>query len=354
MVRSNNAKAPTKTVQKFSENSNTQKNKTVDSCEIDPELFNREYNQTRKPSLPYGIIINDNPAGILIPSDQLAKAEWYAMPNVEELTTVELTEKVTGLLLQKARMLVLAFVPEYIRYKDIEENGELAGTFIGLYDEYRDYLDKKTQEVCSEHALIFLNSKNQPLHQIPIVVRFRNVALWSFKSAREEFYRNLERAFADRFGRDYSGKNDKWRSLGVLNVEFRALKEGEGKNKSFCCKTYSITRPTPANFHKLFLGQKQQKELIWGLHNSIAGFTDASDTGLPVIAAGVEPKVQALPESVTSRKGRNKLSPPRKIAQVEAETDSELEDKDDFSEAAEVEVEVDSEEDFDFDEPAHY
>ena len=354
MVRSNNAKSPSKTVQNSSGNSNRQKNKSADYYEIDPELFNSEYNQTRKPSLPYGIVINDNPAGILLPNDQLAKAEWHAMPNQEELTTVELSEEVTGLLLPKARMLVLAFVPEYIRYKDIEENGELAGTFIGLYDEYRDSLDKKTQEVCSEHALIFLNPKNQPLHQVPIVVRFKNVALWSFKSAREEFYRNLERAFADCFGRDYSGKNDKWRSLGVLNVEFRAIKEGEGKNKSFCCKTHSITQPTDANFHKLFLGQKPQKKLIWGLHNSIAGFIDASDAGLPAIAAGAEPEVQALPESVTNRKNRGKLSPPRKIAQVEGGTDSELEELDEFSEAAEVEVEVDSEEDFDFDEPALY
>ena len=75
---------------------------------------------------------------------------------------------------------------------------------------------------------------------------------------------------------------------------------------------------------------------------------------MPAIAAGTEPEVQALPESVTNRKGRGKLSPPRKIAQVEGGTDSELEELDKFSEAAEVEVEVDSEEDFDFDEPAHY
>jgi len=140
----------------------------------------------------------------------------------------------------------------------------------------------------------------------------------------------------------------------VLNVEFRALKEGEGKNKSFCCKIHSITQPTDANFHKLFLGQKPQKKLIWGLHNSIAGFIEASDAQLPAIAAGAEPEVQALPESVTNRKGRGKLSPPRKIAQVEGGTDSELEELDEFSEAAEVEVEVDSEEDFDFDEPALY
>ena len=349
MVRNNNAKSSSKTVGNSSGNSNTQKNKSADSYEIDSELFNSEYNQTRKPSLPYGIVINDNPAGILLPADQLAKAEWNTMPNIEELTTIELTEQVTGLLLQKPRLLVLAFVPEYIRYKDIEENGELAGTFIGPYDEYRHILDKKMQEVCSEHALMFLDFKNQPLHQVPIVVRFKNVALWSFKSAREEFYRNLERVFADCFGKDYSGKNDKWRSLGVLNVEFKAIKEGEGKNKSFCCKTYSITQPNQANFHKLFLGQKLQRKLIWGLHNNIAGFIDASDAGLPSLAAGAEPEVQALPKSVTNRKGRGKLSPPRKIAQIEGGTDSELEELDRFSEAAEVDVEVDLEEDFDFD-----
>lgn len=349
MVRNNNAKSPTKTAHNSRGNSNTQKNKTADSYEIDPELLNSEYNQSRKPSLPYGIVINDNPAGILLPADQLPKAEWHTMPNQEELTTVELTEQVTGLLLQKPRMLVLAFVPEYIRYKDIEENGELAGTFIGPYDEYRHLFDKKMQEVCSEHALIFLNVKNQPLHQIPIVVRFKNVALWSFKSAREEFYRNLERVFADYFGKDYSGKNDKWRSLGVLNVEFKAIKEGEGKNKSFCCKTHSITQPNQANFHKLFLGQKLQRKLIWGLHNNIAGFIDASDARLPILAAGAEAEVQALPKSVTNRKSRGKLSPPRKITQIEGGTDSELEELDKFSEATEVDVEVDSDEDFDFD-----
>lgn len=75
---------------------------------------------------------------------------------------------------------------------------------------------------------------------------------------------------------------------------------------------------------------------------------------MPAIAAGAEPEVQALPESVANRKNRSKLSSPRKIAQVEAGTGSELEELDEFSEAAEVEVEVDSEEDFDFDEPADY
>jgi hypothetical protein len=29
----------------------------------------------------------------------------------------------------------------------------------------------------------------------------------------------------------FSGKNDKWQGLGVLEVGFKAVKEGEGKNK---------------------------------------------------------------------------------------------------------------------------
>lgn len=333
MVKVNHAKSP---------NQNGSRQKQTTQFEVDPELLTPQYNQTRRPSLPYGIIINDNPAGILIPSDQLVKAEWKIMPTEEELMTVELTEAVTGLFLSNARMLVLAFVPEYIRYKDIEENGELAGTFVGVYDEYRQILDKKTQEVCSEHALIFLNPKNQPLHKVPIVVRFKNVALWSFKSAREEFYRHLEKVFADYFEVDYSSKNDKWRSLGVLNIKFQAVKEGEGKNKSFCCKTASITKPTFENLPKLYLGTPEHKKTFWGLHQDIAGFIEAGESQLPALAKSGEPdEVEVLP-TVDSRGGKNKSKPPRRIKQVE-ESDAELDELDDF-ETIEVDAEVDLEE----------
>ncbi|MEG4301801.1 DUF5895 domain-containing protein [Microcoleus sp. D3_18a_C4] len=362
MVRTNNATPQTKTKISTPKSAKeaTQENTTSEAYQVDPELFGSGYNQARKPSLPYGIVINDNPAGILIPTDQLIKAEWYSIPSESDLTTVELTEEVTGLLLQKVKILVLAFMPEYIRYKDIEENGELAGAFVGLYDEYRHSFNKKMQEVCSEHALIFLNSQNLPLHKSPIVVRFKNVSLWSFKSAREEFYRNLERAFADYFEVEYSGKNDRWRSLGVLNVHFRAIKEGEGKNKSFCCKTYSITKPTQANLPKLYLGKPKQKKEVWNLHNSIGGFLEAGEAQLPALAADTDNqpersaslKVQVLPalsKNSDHRKGQAKSQSklPRKIAQVESEFDTELEELDDFEEPTEVQIEVDGETDLD-------
>jgi hypothetical protein len=299
--------------------------------EIDPELFNDSYNQVRKPLLPYGIVVNDKPAGLLIPEDQLEKAGWIEMPTEDELTTVTLTEDVTGLLITECRLLVLAFAPEYIRYKsDVEDVG---GSFVGLYDDYRNGLDKKTMDVCSEHAIMFLDDKNKPLHTTPIVVRFKNVALWSFKSVREEFYRSLEKTFADYFQVPFSGKSDKWRSLGVLEVEFKAVKEGEGKNKHNCCKTVAYTKPTVENFPQLYLGKPATKSLVWQQHDAIAGFNEPQILpALPGESTSVE--VEVIPpnknksKTQTVRKSKSTKQPPRKIQLVEEDDDFLDEDDD--------------------------
>lgn len=159
------------------------------SFEIDPELLSPSYNQLRKPRLPYGIVVNDNPAGILIPDDQLETAGWLNPPTKEELETITLGEnEVIGLFLTNARLSILAFMNEYIRYKDAEQlakhgtDEQLALSIVGSYEEYRSQLDKGIMDVCSEHAVIFLGDNNRPLHVLPIVVRFKNVSLWSLRS----------------------------------------------------------------------------------------------------------------------------------------------------------------------------
>lgn len=310
--------------------------------EVDTDLLSDAYNQVRRPQLPYGIVVNDKPAGILIPIDQLEKAGWLAMPDEDDLTTVTFTEDVTGLLITEARLLVLAFVPEYIRYKsDVED---LSGTVVGLYDEYRNSLDKKSMDVCSEHALLFLDEDNQPLHTMPIVVRFKNVALWSFKSAREEFYRALEKTFADYFNVPFSGKNDRWRSLGVLEVEFKAVKEGEGKNKHDCCKTVAYTKPTIETLPLLYLGTPTAKSLIWQQHDAIAGFTEPQS--LPALPGEVEVvEVEVLPPHKNGATGKAlnakpSTKSPRKIKQIE-------EDEDFLDDLENSDAELDDE-DFDF------
>ena len=155
-------------------------------------------------------------------------------------------------------------------------------------------------------------------------MRFKNVALWSFKSAREEFYRALEKTFADYFNVPFSGKNDRWRSLGVLEVEFKAVKEGEGKNKHDCCKTVAYTKPTIETLPLLYLGTPTAKALIWQQHDAIAGFTEPQSLPtLPGEVEAVEVEVLSPQKHGATAKALNKPSTksPRKIKPIEEDED---------------------------------
>jgi hypothetical protein len=94
-------------------------------------------------------------------------------------------------------------------------------------------------------------------------------------------------------------------------------------NRSYCCKTISYTKPTVNNFSSLYLGRPQQKNTLWGLHDSIAGFTET-----PALPAAAEPQIQVLPPIARKGENRNKQhnerQPLRKIA---AEV---IDDDDDF------------------------
>ena len=257
--------------------------------EIDPELLGEEFNAPRIPRLPYGIVINDNPAGLFIPEKNLVKAGWINPPELSEIELAGGKEK--GLFLTNVRMAILGSVTPYIRYKSSDEVGDLALSAIGWYDENKHLLDKKTMDAVSEHLIMFLSDRNELLHQRPIRIRFKNVALWSLKEALDEFYSASELVFAKFTGIRASGKSDRWRSLCVFACEFKAVKEGEGSNKSWCCKVSSYTQPTIENFSSLFMGTKAQKDAIWELFDMNVGF--AALVGVPE-----EPTKSALPPVV--------------------------------------------------------
>lgn len=298
---------------------------------VDPELLDPEFNEMRKPRLPYGIVVNDSPAGILIPTDQLESAGWLELP--EELDEIVIGENtVAGLFLTECRLVVLAKVPPYIRYKDAEqltERGEdetLAHTLVGPYETHQTHLDKALMEVCGEHAVVFFDENDQPLHTTPVVIRFKNVALWSFISTYEDYYRKVERAFAEAVNQPYSGKSDKWRSLVIVPVQFTAEKQGKGRNKSNCCKTVVDFVPTPENLFDVFLGTPKGKALVWGLHPEVAGFVESAPT-----AAALPPaqSAEALPSGAAA------ASPD------DLDLGDEDEEFDDEGEAIEVEAIVD-------------
>jgi len=71
-------------------------------------------------------------------------------------------------------------------------------------------------------------------------VRFKKVALWSFKSAREEFYRALEKTFADYFNVPFSGKNDRWQSFGVLEASSKRSRKGRARTNTIAIRRWYI------------------------------------------------------------------------------------------------------------------
>jgi hypothetical protein len=248
-------------------------NALASEFEFDPSLLAEEFNTMRVPRLPYGIVINDNPCGIFIPEKNAVKAGWKNIVGMTELTLASGTQE-NGLFFSIARIAILGNVAPYIRYKSADENGDLKLTVVGLYECDRNLLDKKTMEVVSEHLVMFVDQSNNLLHTRPIRIRFKNVALWSFREAIEEFYIAMEMCFAKLTGTRASGKSDKWRSLCVFDVEFKAVKEGEGTNKSWCMKVDKFTAPSVQNFCSLFLGMKHQKEAIWEAYDMNIGMLE--------------------------------------------------------------------------------
>ncbi|MEG4803552.1 DUF5895 domain-containing protein [Microcoleus sp. ARI1-B5] len=242
--------------------------------EFDASLLSEEFNAVRVPRLPYAIVINDNPCGIFIPEKNAIKAGWN---NLEDMTEIDLASgtKEKGWFLQNVRMAVLGNVPPYIRYKSSDDNGDLKSTVVGSYEFDRHLLDKKTMEVCSEHLVMFVDKSNNLLHNRPLRIRFKNVALWSLRDAIEEFYVAMELCFAKLTNTQASGKTDKWRSLCVFAAEFKPVKEGEGSNKSWCMKVGNYSVPSIENFGSLFLGVQHQKDAIWECYDMNIGSLEA-------------------------------------------------------------------------------
>ncbi|MFB2970364.1 DUF5895 domain-containing protein [Aerosakkonema sp. BLCC-F183] len=260
--------------------------------EIDPELLDEAFNAPRVPRLTYGIVINDNPAGLFIPEKNLSKAGWIGTPEITELDLAGGKEK--GVFFTKARLIVLGAIEPYIRYKNessLKERGgdpSLALIAIGWYEENKHLLDKSIMDAVSEHLIMFLSESNELLHQRPIRIRFKNVALWSMREALDECYSSAELAFSKLTGLRASGKDDRWRSLVVFDCEFKGVKEGEGGNRSYCCKIEKYQQPTIENLPSLFLGTKVKKQLIWEIF-------DMNAAGFALSGGMNEPTKSALP-----------------------------------------------------------
>ena len=258
--------------------------------EIDPALMGEEFNCIRPKRFPYGIVINAEIAGLFIPEKSLAKAGWFGTPEIVEKDLSGGVEK--GLFITNARMIILGNIRPYLRYKtDLKDNPELEGIMIGWYDEYAEEIDKKLMSAVSEHLIMFLDNANNFLHQTPIRIRFKNVALWSLREALEQYYSQAELTFARMLNKKPSGKDDRWRSLCVVDVEFKGVKEGDARQKSYCCKVGTYIHPDEENFPALFMGTRTKMSAVLEKYDTSLGFDESVKALLPA------PTKLALPDS---------------------------------------------------------
>jgi len=267
------------TVDEVTENLDNQEPDVSAEFEIDPSLMGEEFNCRRPKRFPYGIVINAETAGLFIPEKNLTKAGWFGTPEIVEKDLSGGVEQ--GLFMTNARMIVLGNVRPYLRYKDLEEKTELSGTMIGWYDEYAGEIDKKMMDAVSEHLIMFLDNANNFLHETPIRIRFKNVSLWSLREALEQYYSQAELTFARMLNKKPSGKDDRWRSLCVVDVEFKGVKEGEGKNRSFCCKVETYIHPDEENFPALFMGTRTKMAAVLEKYDTSLGFDETVKALLP-------------------------------------------------------------------------
>ena len=258
--------------------------------EIDPSLLSEEFNCKRAKRFPYGVVINSENAGLFIPEKNLSKAGWFGKAEIVEKDLSGGTEP--GLFLTNPRMIILGFVNTYLKYKDTEAIAvELRNTVIDWYDSYAGEIDKKMMDAVSEHLIMFLDEDNNFLHEVPIRIRFKNVALWSLKEALSTYYSAAEMSFSKLLNLKHSSKDDKWRALCVIQVQFKGMKEGTVKESSYCCKVVDYVKPNVENFPKLFMGTRVKMNAVLEKYDSSVGFDEQVKLLLP------EPsKLAALPE----------------------------------------------------------
>ena len=231
---------------------------------IAPELLLEAHNVVRKPRLPYGIVVNNKSAGFLIPEDQKPICNWTGAWESQEVEIQNKKDAIKGhFITGDFTMVCIARSPEYIVYKrdaDVEE----AGQAISLYTDFADSYERNIMDVISDYVVIFTDSAKpkSPLHTVPIKIRLKTpVFRISMNQQLDNYYQQVEQAFADLTNTPFSFKSDQWRSLvvfqGNLIADFVESSSGQG---SWCCKVGSYTEPSKESLTQIMFGISSDPE----------------------------------------------------------------------------------------------
>ena len=239
-------------------------NPLLEKLGIAPELLLEAHNVVRKPRLPYGIVVNNKSAGFLIPEDQKPICNWTGAWESQEVEIQNKKDAIKGhFITGDFTMVCIARSPEYVVYKrdaDVEE----AGRAISLYTDLDADFDRNLMDVISDYVVIFTDpaKPKSPLHTVPIKIRLKTpVFRISMNQQLDNYYQQVEQAFADLTGTPFSFKSDQWRSLvvfqGNLIGDFVESSSGQG---SWCCKVGSYTEPGKESLAQIMFGISSDPE----------------------------------------------------------------------------------------------
>lgn len=198
--------------------------------------------------------------GFILPKDSARSCQWKAYKTANwERHKFESGDTSDVLYLTKPRVLVLYATPLYAVNKESRE-------FLGTIDWETYVHDSELFKLQRECLLMFLDEKNQFLHERPVKYKAQGTAGVSFVKQCLNFYQELENQFYDlaiqngqefplgrsTFNSDFSELEQPlpWHNVSVFCPEFAAVVASNPRKpqeSSIVCETQAYVKPTQEN-----------------------------------------------------------------------------------------------------------
>ena len=309
-----------------------------------PEYL-QEFNDeiTTSESLPYCQIQNppnmslaqinqfDAPWGWFIPNEQAEAAQFKASSNFEpvRLTFGQDTPKqreVDGFLATSVRMTLI-----HRSGIEVQEKTQLGWRYVGqayakgeLSSEgEKAFQDFNSFRLRTRYLLLFLDERNQSLHQIPFRLGMGRGTGGSFSEEVKEFRSEIERVFFKLRGEPQKSLSDHAHALSVLDLKL-GLHKGDGKAPFVCPVERSAPAIDKVGVEKLVERRERQVKLVGEPIQNLL-IPKSSDTGQLILSLweeykGFSTRFQNDEASVVSEEEGRKEVFPEEVVSDEVDT----------------------------------
>lgn len=221
---------------------------------------------------PIAQVINNQDAtkvGLFIKEDALDTIKWKGEPATHTHIFSGNTEE-RGVLLQSPAMNIIQVSNRFIELRESSEDGTKAGTLLNMVfespDGYEFYQANKDKYVLRRFYFVFvLGEDGENLHEIPIAISLKGVAMTKFGLALTSFRESMETAFAAQYNVTKASKVDEFHRLGIFKPKFvpshEPKTEPNPRKRSWVAIIDEFDAPNPdgSDFFNFFCDWKEQK-----------------------------------------------------------------------------------------------